>query len=106
DQWPAPVLWPAVPPATTPQLRLLFRSDRSVLLSRVSTRVPPKVENRVTVSPRPRTLPAPLVSIAMPDTGTARRFCGTTSVELGDTARLSRRQEWDDLLTYTPERPE
>jgi hypothetical protein len=107
DHWPAPIFWPATPPAKTPQLRLLFRSDRSVPLSRLATQAPPVVENRVTSPLRPPALlPAPQRSNRMPDTGTEHRFCGATSVNLTDAARIARHQEWDDLLTYTPERPE
>ena len=39
------------------------------------------------------------------DTGTLRRFAGTTSVVLSDAARISRHRLWDDLLAYTPQQP-
>jgi phage tail-like protein len=101
DRWPAPM-----PPAAGP-MRLLLRSDRSVPLSRVATTPPPVVENRIT-SPtptRPR-VPASRRSFALADTGTVRRYAGATSVDLRDVARVGRRREWDDLLSYTVERPD
>ena len=103
DHWPAPVgmsgnaLW------------LLFRSDRSVPLSRVATRALPPVDDRVVPrGPGPDRAGAAAVrqSVRMPDTGTLRRYAGSSSVVLSDAARNSRRRQWDDLLVYTPERPE
>lgn len=98
---PAPVLMPGG------ALWLLYRSDRSVPLSRVATRPLPAVENRVT-SPAPVVKDPPpgrLRSLRMSDTGTLHRFAGTTSVVLDDAARIGRRRQWDDLLSYTPQKP-
>jgi hypothetical protein len=39
------------------------------------------------------------------DTGTLRRFAGSTSVVLSDAARIGRHCLWDDLLAYTPQKP-
>ena len=65
------------------------------------------VENRITSQePTARSLTAvPLRSMRMVDTGTLRRFAGSTSVVLGDAARLGRHRLWDDLLAYTPQKP-
>jgi hypothetical protein len=88
-------------------LWLLYRSDRSVPLSRVSRRPAPAVDNCV-LSPLP-TDPGlsrgPSRSLRMPDTGTLSRFAGATSVVLSDTARIGRRRQWDDQLSYTPQKP-
>jgi hypothetical protein len=40
------------------------------------------------------------------DSGTVRRFAGSTSLVPQDLARLKGRGTWDDLLCYTPNRPE
>ena len=101
DYAPAPLLLPGN------TLWLLYRSDRSVSLSRVATPLLPEVENHVTSQePTAGSLAAvPLRSIRIVDTGTLRRFAGSTSVVLGDAARLSRYRLWDDLLAYTPQKP-
>lgn len=39
-------------------------------------------------------------------TGTLHRYAGSTSVVLGDVDRLRRRRAWDDLVAYTPHRPD
>jgi hypothetical protein len=39
------------------------------------------------------------------DTGTLRRFAGSTSIVLSDAARNGRHRLWDDLLAYTPQKP-
>jgi hypothetical protein len=101
--------WPAARLVAPGVARLLFRSDRSVPLSRVATRPAPDVDNRVTSpppAPRPGGPPPRRRSASMPDTGTAQRHVGATAVDLSDAARIGRHREWDDLLTYTPERPE
>ena len=100
DRWPAPMPDPAGP------MRLLLRSDRSVPLSRVAATEPPTIDNRVTSPPASPRRTAPRRSFALGDTGTARRYAGTTSVDLRDPARVARRAEWDDLLSYTVERPD
>jgi phage tail-like protein len=40
------------------------------------------------------------------DTGTLHRYAGTTSVVMADIDRLRRLRDWDDLLSYTPHRPD
>jgi phage tail-like protein len=102
DRWPAPM--PVA--ATGDPTRLLLRSDRSVPLSRVAVNSPPAVDTRVTTPHLEPALPRGRRSFALQDTGTARRHAGTTSVDLGDAARVARRREWDDLLSYTVERPD
>ncbi len=100
DHAPAPVL------TADGSQWLLFRSDRSVSLSRIATRNLPEVDKRVTSPPaRPELPVGPSRSVRMPDTGTLRRLAGATSVALGDAARLGRRARWDDLLCYTPQQP-
>jgi phage tail-like protein len=101
DHAPVPILLPGN------TLWLLYRSDRSVPLSRVATQPLPEVKNHVTSQePAADSLAAvPLRSMRIVDTGTLRRFAGSTSVVLGDAARLSRRHLWDDLLAYTPQKP-
>jgi phage tail-like protein len=101
DHAPAPL---SLPDDT---LWLLYRSDRSIPLSRVATQPSLEVKNRVTShEPAAGSLEAvPLRSMRVMDTGTLRRFAGSTSVILGDAARLSRHRLWDDLLAYTPQKP-
>jgi phage tail-like protein len=71
--------WPA--PVTVGSAQwLLHRSDRSVGHSAVG-------------------------SAGSRDTGTARRYAGSTTVVLGDTHRRDRLGAWDDLVAYTPQRP-
>jgi hypothetical protein len=98
DFAPAPLIMPGG------ALALLYRSDRSVPLSRVGTRPVPAFENRVTSPPRTRLVPSrPLASVRAPDTGSAARFAGSSSVLIGDQARVTRRRQFDDLLCYTPQ---
>jgi phage tail-like protein len=101
DHTPAPLLLP------DNTLWLLYRSDRSVPLSRVAPRLLPEVENRITSQePTAGSLAAaPLRSARIVDTGTLRRFAGSTSVVLSDAARIGRHRLWDDLLAYTPQQP-
>jgi phage tail-like protein len=101
DIAPAPVLAP------DGALWVLFRSDRGVSVSRLATRPLADLEDRVTQpgpSPRPGA-PHPQASVRAEDTGTLRRFAGSTSVPLGHAARIGRRRQWDDQLAYTPQRP-
>jgi phage tail-like protein len=101
DLAPAPVL---APDGT---LWVLFRSDRGVSVSRLATRPLADLEDRVTQpgpSARPDA-PHPLASVRAEDTGTLRRFAGSTSVPLGHAARIGRRRQWDDQLAYTPQKP-
>jgi hypothetical protein len=44
--------------------------------------------------------------VGAPDTGTVRRHSGSTTVVFGDTARLGALGGFDDLVAYTPQRPE
>jgi hypothetical protein len=98
DGWPAPVR-----PTAGGPLLLLYRSDRSVSLSRVGTRILPAVDNRVTsTAATPRFPTGPTFSIRAPDAGTVRRFVGSTTVPLADLARTRRRRQFDDPLAYTP----
>jgi phage tail-like protein len=101
DHTPAPLLLPG------DMLWLLYRSDRSVPLARVATPPLLEMETRVTSQqPTAGSLTAvPLRSTRIVDTGTLRRFAGSTSVVLSDAARLSRHRMWDDLLAYTPQKP-
>ncbi len=101
DRAPLPVLM------ANDALWLFFRSDRSVPLSHLATRSLPRVENRVTASMAqtfPFT-PRPSPSFRLTDTGTLRRFAGFTSLPVKDVARLDRQFQWDDLLSYTPQKP-
>ncbi|MGW4229497.1 phage tail protein [Streptomyces sp. NPDC004980] len=97
DRAPAPVT------ATDGADWLLFRSDRGVTLSGLTARAAPPRDNRVTAEPvtGPASL-APRTSVRAVDTGTLRRYSGTTTVVLGAASRNSRRGRWDDLLAYTP----
>jgi hypothetical protein len=98
DHWPAPVLLSPGGP-----LWLLYRSDRSVPLSRVATRTLPMFDNRVTSrSSLPRIPVGPTFSVRGPDTGTVRRFVGSTTVPLDDLPRIRRLRRYDDPLAYTP----
>lgn len=101
DRAPTPLLLPEG------ALWLFYRSDRSVPMSRLMTQPQPMVENRVTSAPAgPPKGQVPLPhSLPMPDSGTLKRFAGTTSVTMSDSARIRRQRLWDDLLAYTPQRP-
>ncbi len=100
DYAPAPLL---VPDDT---LWLLYRSDRSIPLSRIATRVPPEGEERITATRAVAQAfsSAPVKSVRISDTGTLRRFAGATSVIRSNVARNKRRRQWDDLLSYTPQK--
>jgi phage tail-like protein len=100
DQWPTPVA------VAANALWLLYRSDRSVPLFELATRPLSASHDRVNLPPPARqSLPGPLLSSRMADTGTLRRFAGATTVTLKDAARIGRRRLWDDLLAYTPQKP-
>jgi hypothetical protein len=100
DRWPAPVS------TADGKLWLLLRSDRSVAASRLATRSLAKPDTRVTFQVG---IPAPSTtrpgSFRMVDGGTIRRYAGSSTVSLGDAARLGRRRLWDDLVVYTPQKP-
>jgi phage tail-like protein len=98
DYTPAPVRMPG------DALWLFYRSDRSIALSRLATRALPQLENRVTL---PSTLvrtfsPDPSRSFRIQDSGTTRRFSGSTSVMATNAARIRQIGQVDDLLAYTP----
>lgn len=76
---PAADSWPA-PVTVGGTLWILHRSDRSVPLASAGSR------------------PAE-------ETGTLRRYAGSTSVVLSDLDRLGRLRDWDDLVSYTPDAP-
>lgn len=91
-------------------LWLLYRSDRSIPLSRVATRPIPAVDNRITSPKLALTTVEQLRlgranSVRSPDTGTLQHFSGSTSLVLADLSRWERRRQWDDLLSYTPQKP-
>ncbi len=95
------------------ELWLIHRSDRSLPLARIATRPRPVWENRITRPgpPAAGTLaaeppPAPAASLRLADTGTLRRASGTLSAVPADAARVGRQRRWDDLMAYTPQRPE
>ena len=96
ESWPTPFYVATVP-------WMVFRSDRSVALGREGTHPLPEAENWITEAPVPPRAPAGSVRAA--DTGTLRRYAGTTTLDLGDADRIRRRRQWDDLITYTPVRP-
>src|SRR6266566_4548955 len=104
DYRPAPILMPD----GKNTLWLLFRSDRSVSLSGIATRSLPTQQNRITdPAPVMSAIPTgPLLSTRAPGTGTLRRYAGSTSVFLSNVARNSRLGLWDDLLAYTPQKPQ
>jgi hypothetical protein len=96
---------PAVLRAPSGASLLLIRSDRSVPISRVAAHPVPPVENRITLPPpAPPPYSQPL-SVRAVDTGTERRFAGTTSVVPGDADRIGRAGLFDDLLAYTAQKP-
>jgi phage tail-like protein len=100
DRAPAPVMVQGGP------LWLLFRSDRSVSPSGLAMHPVPAVQQRVTAPAGPPRPEPPLpASARAADLGTLRRYAGTTTVVLGDAARIGRRGRWDDLLAYTPQKP-
>ena len=119
DREPAITTRPALPP------RVFFRSDRnggadiwSVLIGGASA--------EVTAGANADTWPAPVTvggsqwllhrsDRSVPhsragtgraaDTGTLRRYAGSTTIVLRDLDRLRNLQAWDDLVSYTPHRP-
>jgi phage tail-like protein len=70
---------------------LLFRSDRSFPLARLGGGVPG--------------IDAPDTSRRAPDEASLRRFAGTTTVSLTDLDRNRGSGRFDDLLSYTPQKP-
>jgi hypothetical protein len=86
------------------RLWLLYRSDRSVPLSRVGLHQVPPGQNRIALPQEPTREPTgPLASVAAPDTGTLRRYAGSTTVVPDDLTRLRRRRLFGDALAYTPQ---
>ncbi|MEU6232933.1 hypothetical protein [Kitasatospora sp. NPDC047058] len=86
---------------------LLFRSDRGVSLSGLASRQVAEPDNRVTSAPGavPDRGGAP-TSVSAADTGTLRRYAGSTTVTPAAADRNGRRKQWDDMLAYTPCRPQ
>ncbi|MER7728961.1 hypothetical protein [Streptomyces sp. NPDC096323] len=85
---------------------LLFRSDRGVALAGVASREVPVRDNRVTSSPAVAPDGNGLhTSVRTVDTGTLRRYAGTTSAVPAAADRNGRRRQWDDMLSYTPSKP-
>lgn len=103
DHAPVPV---QVPDPAGPGARpwLLFRSDRSVSLSRATVHPLAPPDNRINA---PVTAPVAQVaaprSTAVADNGTFRRHAGTVTVTLNDAGRNGRARQVDDLLAYTPQ---
>ncbi|MFC0597824.1 phage tail protein [Streptomyces palmae] len=101
DRWPVPV---SVPGVGTDWL--LFRSDRGVALSGLASRTLPPAEDRSAVPATAVASPPEAVAGArVLDTGTLRRYAGSTTVTLAAVNRNKRRRQWDDLLSYTPCKP-
>lgn len=96
DRWPTPISWNG-------QQWLFYRSDRSLPLSKALTKRQEAVPNRINAS-APAATKAPVagspLSFLLPDSGTLRRYAGTTSVPLLDSPRLGRRRRWDDYFSY------
>lgn len=100
ERAPAPVL---VGPEQA--LWLLYRSDRSVSASELA-RTPLRLSDDRVNYPAARATappPGPLTSVRLEETGTLRRFAGSTSVVPRDFARMAGRRRWDDLTAYTPQ---
>jgi hypothetical protein len=72
-------------------LWLLFRSDRNVPLGQIAPRPDPGASTRA--------------SAPLPDTGTVRRYAGSTSIVSSARLRNRQRRLWGDLLAYTAQRP-
>ncbi len=102
DSAPAPVQMPEG------HLWLLYRSDRSVPLSQIANRPMVALNNRTIQPNTGSTAPNHNISQSFrrPDTGTLKRFAGANSVVLADIARIQRQRQWDDLLSYTPQKPD
>ncbi|XXT15198.1 hypothetical protein WME94_33605 [Sorangium sp. So ce429] len=87
------------------RLGMFFRSDRGFDLSRAATRWFAVPEGRATLPVEKSSAPARPPSFRIEDTGTLRRFAGTTSVVVADESRRDRMRQWDDLVAYTPQKP-
>ena len=70
---------------------LLFRSDRSVPLARLGVGIPGVV--------------SPTMSRRTPDEASVRRFAGTVTASPGHLERNREHRQFDDLLSYTPQKP-
>lgn len=100
DLAPTPVFWDG-------KLAVLFRSDRNLALSKVATQQFRSKDVRLNYPAAESDQPPcglPL-SFLLPDSGTLRRFGGTTSAQNADIPRMGRRRRWDDLLSYTSQDP-
>ncbi|ESA38306.1 hypothetical protein N836_33290 [Leptolyngbya sp. Heron Island J] len=102
DSAPAPVQMPEG------ALWLLYRSDRSVSLSQIANRPMVALNHRIIQPNTGSTTPNSNTSQSFrrPDTGTLKRFAGANSIVLADIARIQRQRQWDDLLSYTPQKPD
>jgi hypothetical protein len=86
------------------RLWLLYRSDRSIPLSRVGIRSLPTAQKGIAYPSEPPSDPeGPVRSVVARDTGTLRRYAGSTTVAPADIARLERRRLFGDALAYTPQ---
>lgn len=97
DHVPTPLVLP------DGRVGMLYRSDRGFDLARAATRHFPVTEGRVTFPAETPTLPERPPSFRTEDSGTLRRFSGSTSVVTADLSRLDRMRQWDDVLAYTPQ---
>ena len=79
--------WSPSPAAVAGAPWLFYRSDRNVALTQARSM-------------------HPLHSERVPDNGTVRRYAGSVSAVLGDVARIATGRSFDDLLCYTPNRPD
>jgi hypothetical protein len=96
--------WPALLAVPGGEPWLLYRSDQSVPRSSVGTRVPRSPDLRVTSAARPPAWDARW-SRRSQDTGTLTRQAGAITVVRSHIDRTARRRRWDDLLSYTPQKP-
>ncbi|HEY8942904.1 MAG TPA: hypothetical protein VIM73_01525, partial [Polyangiaceae bacterium] len=96
--------WPALLAVPGGEPWLLYRSDQSVPRSSVGTRVPRSPDLRVTSAARPPAWDSRW-SRRSQDTGTLTRQAGAITVVRTHIDRTARRRRWDDLLSYTPQKP-
>ena len=91
-------------PAGSARPWVLFRSDRSVSLSRTTIHPLAPPDNRINAPVAPVVVEAAAPrSTAVADNGTVRRHAGTVTVTLNDAGRNGRTRQYDDLLAYTPQ---
>jgi hypothetical protein len=96
---------PAPMPGPDGRIWLVHRSDANVPLGRVGVDPTPQPLNRITAAePKPRLAVGSTRSAGAEDLGTRRRYAGSETLRGRDVARLARRRDWDDLISYTPQR--